>query len=237
MNKQRGLNIGSLFYNGLLILVLVVTGSCGENPVESNNDGENNNGNNGNGGESISMVEGEVEGYDLGANDLYEGEDFVDLIEGSINEDGTFTVNFLDKEDIQEALKPLGDDEYVGMYCRENISSNLGDDHLFVDVSLFNFTFGENNNVGAIALSSGSTNRNSFPPQSDNSGEYQVRWIFSSEQASISESCEAGSGGTNEVDIELTEGWNEVIFDLSEPDTKKMYTGERPDQADWVLDT
>lgn len=217
----------TLFTGSVLIALMLFNMSCSDNPTNSTGEESS---------ESITTLEGEVTGYDFGAQDLYESEDFVDLIEGSIDENGTFTVDLLEEGEIQDALKPLGDDEYVGMYCRQSISESLSENHLFVDVGIFNFTYGEDSNVGTIGLSSGSTNRNIYPPQGDQDGEYQVRWIYSTKEATISEECGAPSSGTEEVEMELSEGWNEVIFDLSEPDTKKMHTGERPDQVDWVME-
>lgn len=212
----------------VLIALMLLTMGCDDNPADGTGNEPS---------ESITTLEGEVSGYDFGSQDLYESEDFVDLIEGTIDENGTFTVNLLGEEEIQDALKPLGDDEYVGMYCRESISESLSENHLFVDVGIFNFTYGEDNNLGTIGLSSESTNRNIYPPQSDHKGDYQVRWIYSTEEATISAECDAGSSGTEEVELELVKGWNEVIYDLSEPDTKKMYTEERPDEVDWVVDS
>lgn len=220
-------------FNLSLYLCLAVTGllifttSCSDNSTGS--DGSSNN------PQSFS-VEGELSGYDHGDQELYQAEDFVDLVEGTINADGSFSVEFLSEEAIQEALKPLSDnsDGFVSMYCRNAVQENLDDGHLFVGLNVFNFTYGEDTSVGGIGLSSESINRNVYPPQSDHDGDYQVRWIYSTHEATITEECDSGSGGTEEVEIELSKGWNEVIFDLSEPDVMKMYTGDRPSATSWV---
>ncbi|MDR9419123.1 hypothetical protein [Gracilimonas sp.] len=226
---RRGTNL-SHDYTGILIgiLVLLIT-ACSDNSTNSNGDSST----------QALTIEAEVPGYELGAQDLYQSEDFVDLIEGSIDEEGTLTVNFLSGEAIAEALKPLADDTdvFVGMYCREEIMGQVDSNHLFVDVNLFNFTYGEDNNTGAIGLSSNMTNRNVYPPQSDTKGDYQVRWIYASQEITISENCQIESDKTEEVNVEFTKGWNEVIFDVSDRDNKKMYTGNRPSGVNWVIGT
>lgn len=226
---SRGTNLRTNFLGILIgILALLIT-ACGDNSTNSN----------GNSSNGVNTIEGEVSDYDLGTQELYKSEDFVDLIEGSIEADGSFAIEFFGREAIQEALKPLAEDSegYVGMYCRSEIIESIGSDPLFVDVAYFNFTYGEENNVGGVALSSNTVNRNIYPPQSETRGEYQVRWIYSSEEISISENCQSGSSGTEEVELELSEGWNEVIFDVSDRDNKIMYTGERPSQVNWVVGT
>lgn len=117
------------------------------------------------------------------------------------------------------------------MYCRESIIESLSSDHLFVGARYFNFTYGEDTNVAGIALSSNGVNRNIYPHQGDTDGDYQIRWVYSSHEASISENCSSA-----EVDLELSEGWNEVIFDVSDRDTKRMYTGDRPAEVEWVME-
>ncbi|MEQ8526095.1 hypothetical protein [Gracilimonas sp.] len=210
--------------------LLAFTTACSDNSTGSN--GSSNN------PQSFS-VKGELSGYDHGEQELYQAEDFVDLIDGTINADGTFTVEFLGEEAVQEALKPLSDDSegFVSMYCRNAVRENLDDGHQFVGLSVFNFTYGEETNVGGIGLSSGAPNRNVYPPSSDFRGEYQVRWIYSTHEATISEECDSGSGGTEEVEIELMEGWNEVIFNVSDGERLRMYTGERPSEVGWTLET
>lgn len=218
----RGTNL-NINYVGMLIgvMALLLT-ACSDNSTNSNGDSSS----------QINSIEGEIADYDYGEQELYMSEDFVDLIDGSIDAEGTFSVDFLGEEAIQEALKPLAEDTdgYVGMYCRSEIMESLGSDHLFVDVAYFNFTYGEDNTVGGIALSSNSVNRNVYPPQEDSDGDYQLRWVYSSQEASISENCSSA-----EVNVELSEGWNEVIFDVSDRDNKRMFTGERPDEIDWVM--
>lgn len=227
MSYWRGTNTLRTLLSGSIILLLLIFSACSDNPTNNDSEGDDQT-------DSITEVEGEIGDYELGAHDLYEKEDFVDLIDGSINEEGTFSVQFLEEEEIEEALKSLNDDRegFVGMYCREEIMDQLDSNHLFVDVNLFNFTFGEDNNVGGIGLSSNSTNRNVYPPQSDTDGDYQIRWIYSSQEVAISENCE-----TAEVNVEFNSGWNEVLFDVSDRDNKKMLTDERPSEIDWVLDT
>jgi hypothetical protein len=230
MNNQRDTYPNKTILSGLVIMLLLLTNACDENPAsEDGKDAPS---------ETLTMVEGQLNGYDLGAQELYESEEFVDLIEGSIDEEGAFTVEFMEEQDIEDALKPLSEDSdgFVAMYCREEILEELSDDHQFVDVSKFNFTYGSDNNVGVIGYSSEAPNYNVYPPQSDHKGDYQVRWIFSTQEVTISENCGGSGSDTHEVDIEFSNGWNEVIFDLSESDTKRMYTGERPTEADWVLE-
>lgn len=224
MIYQRGANKNRVIVSGLIIMLMVLANACDDNPA--NDDGEDKSG-------TLTMVEGEINGYDLGSQELYHSEDFVDLIEGSIGAEGAFTVEFLDREAIEEALKPLtdGSEGFVSMYCRESIMESLSSDHLFVGASYFNFTYGEDTNVAGIALSSNGVNRNIYPPQADTDGDYQIRWVYSSQETSISENCSSA-----EVDLELLEGWNEVIFDVSDRDAKRMYTGDRPAEVEWVIE-
>lgn len=222
--KNRFSLFGTVFT--VIIAMMLFTTACDDNPAGDDGSEDSS--------DSIESLEGEIAGYDLGAQELYKNEDFVDLIEGSIDAEGELSVELLDGEAIQEALKPLTDDSdgFVAMYCREAVMEDLDSSHLFVEVGHFNFTYGEDTNVGGIALSSNSVNRNIYPPQGNTKGDYQVRWIYSSSEITISESC-----GTEEVEVDFSEGWNEVVFDVTDKDAKKMYTGERPSDVDWVMES
>lgn len=226
---RMGINLKSSFMGIFIgILALLIT-ACDDNSTNSN----------GNTSNGVNTIEGSIEGYDLGAQELYESEDFVDLIDGEIESDGSFRVEFLGEDVIEEALQPLSEDTdgFVAMYCREEIQQDLSNSQQFVDVARFNFTYGENNDVGIIGYSSMIPNINVYPPQSDTDGEYQVRWIYSNEEISISKTCDSGSTGTNEVEVDLSKGWNEIIFDLSDEQNKRMYTGDIPSEVSWVLET
>lgn len=213
------------FVMALILSVGLLFSACSDNPA----------GNDDNGTPSGPLqVEGSANNPSNSEQELYQKEDFVDLIEGSIQADGSFTVEFLGEDAISEALKPLGDDHsdnFVGMYCRDEVSQSLEGSPEFVDVNLFNFTYGEDTNVMQIALSSDSPNGNVFPPQSDTDGDHQARWIYASQDVSVDVTCSEAA-----VDVELNQGWNEVYFDISDRDNKMQYTGDRPGQLDWVTD-
>lgn len=209
----------------LFAVVGLVIHGCGDSPTDNDDDSP------GPAGELT--VEGSVDDYDLGEQELYQFEDFIDLIEGTIEDDGSFTVTFLGMDEVEEALKPVGDDtfeDFVGVYCNEEIGETLDSDHQFADVSVFNLTYGEDDDLAMMGLTSDQPNNNKYPPQGDHSGAYHVRWIFSSDDVSINETCAGAS-----VDLDLHKGWNEVVFDLSDSDNKKQYTGERPNEVDWVI--
>lgn len=231
MFYQLGTNLHSIVLGFLISVLLVFTQACDDNPASDEGEDDLS--------ESLTMIEGNIDSYEFGAQDLYESEEFVDLISGSIDENGEFTVELLREDAIQEALKPLTEDSdgFVAMYCRGVISEELNDDHQFVDVAKFNFTYGNDNSVGVIGYSSESPNMNIYPPQSDNKGDYQVRWIYSSQELTISETCEGSGNESVEVDVEFSKGWNEVIFDVSEEETRTMHTGNKPAELEWVLET
>lgn len=212
-----------------LLFAALLLGACG---VHSSDSGDSS------GGGPL-QVEGTIDNYDLGQQELYKQEDFVDLIEGTIESDGSFSVTFLEREEIEEALRPLGNsasEEFVGIYCRDEVGEALDASHRFVGVSVFNFTHGESNLLGRIGLTSDELNLNVFPPQSDARADLVSRWIYSSSDADVDLTCNPSSGGTASVDLDLEEGWNEIHFDVSDREDKVVYTGQRPSQVDWVME-
>lgn len=220
----------------MVLLAVIVTagllaGACSDSSTGSDDSS--------NGPSGPFQVEGSVDSYSGGEQEMYQKEDFVDLIEGTIGSNGSFTVTFLGENDIQDALKTLGDDssdDFVGMYCRDEVSQNVDSSTRFVDVNVFTFTYGEDTNVAWIGLSSDSPNQNVYPPQSDNDGDHQVRWIYATSEVSVDLTCNPSSSGTATVDLQLSEGWNEVYFDVSDRDAKVQYTGDRPGEVDWVME-
>lgn len=219
----------TLHHLTFLLSAVLLLGACGFNFSEI--------GDSSNGGSL--QVEGSIDGYNHGQQELYKQEDFVDLIEGTIESDGSFSVTLLGREEIEETLRPLGNsasDNFVGIYCRDEVGEVLDSSHRFVGVQIFNFTYGSSNSLGRIGLTSDELNLNIFPPQSDTRADLVSRWIYSSADADVDLTCNPSSGGTATVDLELGEGWNEIHFDVSDREDKVVYTGERPSQVDWTME-
>lgn len=231
MNRLFGIRRFPIVLLAVIVTAGLLAGACSDSSTGSDDSS--------NGPSGSFQVEGSVDNYSEGEQELYQKEDFVDLIEGTIGSDGSFTVTFLGEDEIEDALKTLGDDssdDFVGMYCRDEVSQNVDSSTRFVDVNVFTFTYGEDTNVAWIGLSSDSPNQNVYPPQSDNDGDYHVRWIYATAEVSVDLTCNPSSGGTATVDLQLSEGWNEVYFDVSDRDAKVQYTGDRPGEVDWVMD-
>lgn len=224
-------------YYATFIMVVVAIGllvnACDDNPADGDDGDDNGN----NDPTEPYQLEGEVNNYDMGERDLYANhQGTFDVGNGTLNEDGSFSIELAGQDGVEEHLQPVGNDtfeEFQGFFCYEQIGEQLDSDYQFLQVHTFAFTYGDDNDVAFIGLSSDQLSLNQYPPSSNN-GDYLVRWIYSSEEVTINETC---SEGAEQVDLDLVEGWNEVIFDYSDSENAIQHNGEVPSEAGWVLET
>ncbi len=226
---------GKCYYVTFIMVVVamgLLVNACDDNPADADGD------DNGNGDPSEPyQMEGEVNNYDMGERDLYANHrGSFDVGSGTLNEDGSFSFELAGQDVVEEHLQPAGGDtfeEFQGFFCYEQIGEQLDSEHQFTQVHTLAFTYGEDNETALIGLTSDQLSINIYPPSSSK-GDYLVRWIYSSKEVSIEESC---SEGAEQVDLDLVEGWNEVIFDFSDSENAIQHNGEVPSEAGWEIET
>lgn len=220
-------------YCTTLIMVVFVMGmlvnGCDDNPADGEDNGNDD-------PTEPYKVEGKLNNYDMGDRDLYANHrGSFDVGEGILNNDGSFSIELAGQNVVEEHLQPVGEDtfeEFQGFFCYEQIGQQLDSTYQFTQVHTFAFTHGEDNETALVGLTSDQLSINIYPPSSSK-GDYLVRWVYSNKEVTINETC---SEESEQVDLDLVEGWNEVLFDFSDSESALLHNGEVPSEADWVME-
>ncbi len=214
-----------LQYN-ILIVVLILTASCSDT-VNDN-------------GQSADELElsGTVENYSGNAYNLRAAIRFDDLGEGEINEDGSFEATLWSGDIIDDALEPIGEslEDYRPFPCIGEDGFEISDANArFAHVT--DFVYGpEGNSLALTDQTEGFVNRN-YPRIEF--GEIRVMWIYADRAVQIEGECERQRG--NELDesmvnLNLGEGWNEIIYDHRDRNDLRVTQGARPASVGWYTD-
>lgn len=186
------------------------------------------------------IIEGQLDDYDLGEQSVTPSNS-PSLGEGTLNADGSFAVTLFDEEDIEdelEAVDPDGSlfDSFAGFICREEADAELDADARFAIAPALTFAADvdddDSHEVATLGLASEEVSV-VLPVPNPAAGDYHVRWFFANQPVTLDTQCRDGE---RSVDLELNPGWNEVVYDLSDSDLVRQYTGDRPAEVDWKLD-
>ncbi|MEX2604951.1 MAG: hypothetical protein WD361_12140 [Gracilimonas sp.] len=179
-------------------------------------------------------IEGSADSYDFDENRITPSSN-PSLGEGTIKADGSFETTLYGLDEIEDELKTIGDDafdSFRGFLCEDELMEELDDENRFAQVPAFAFLHGEDNNTGLVGLTSDQIDLNVVGP-GNFAGDFHVRWFFSNQELALNLEC---SEGAERVDLELSAGWNEVIYDISDRESKVLYTGERPNEVEWIVE-
>jgi hypothetical protein len=162
-------------------------------------------------------VSGDVSPYHEGASgDIYgfHGSSGVDLAEGTLEEDGSFTFTLLPQSEIEGALRPVsefGGGGFRNFHCINDLLDEIGPDARFV--SMNHLFYEEGSTVRTMVKGSFEPDRININSSLDSvpSGHVRVQWIFSDTAMRLEAECESG-GPVRTVDVDLDVGWNEVRY-------------------------
>jgi hypothetical protein len=219
-----------------IALAFALTG-C-DQPTDSSDDGSG--GNDGGASGDELTFEGQIQDYDLGEQHISPNTD-ASLGEGTLNADGSFTITLFEAEQIEEELQPVDPEagsfeSFSGFICEEKAAAELNDNAQFAMASALTFASDIDDDgtseVGMLGLTSSAPDVVVPVPKSAK-GDYHVRWIFADQSVTLDTQCRDGE---RIVELELSSGWNEVSYDLSDRDQIRQYTGSRPNAVEWQLD-
>lgn len=211
-----------------LTFSLAACDSGGANDEEENASGED------------FTFEGQVADYDLGEQRITPNTG-ASLGEGTLSADGSFTMTLFGAEKIEDELEAVDPeagafDSFSGFICEEEAAAALDGDARFAIASALTFTSDIDDDGTSETATLGLTSEAPDivqPVPNPAAGDYHVRWIFANQPVALDTQCRDGE---RTVDLELNAGWNEVIYDLSDRDQIRQYTGSRPGAVDWQLD-
>lgn len=225
-----------LIISSCALLLAIGTGCGDDDNGDSSGNGDQP------GGETLELS-GDVSGhYDGEGEELYSTVGFEDVGQGTLESDGTFSVTLtMTSEIYEDELEPPASsvlDGFRGLVCIEEFLEEI-EDARFLRVSNFSFLTESEEGTQYPRLLELSTETEGQTGSSlapfPNVGQVYVTWLYSTDSFHLQETCDEG-----EIDVELDEGWNEVMIDTtnaSGADSEIIqWTGERPDEVDWYLE-
>lgn len=197
--------------------------ACGDDPVSNEEDDPT----------AELVLEGEIADYDRGEQRVWASRG---LAEGALEEDGSFSVTLFGLEEIEDDLDPVdpeasGFDSFQGFACEEEALNAVGEDVGFAIVAGFAF---DSDDLTYFGLTSEVVDRVRPLPLAEGT---HIRWIFAEEAVTIDAECRDGE---RQMNLDLNAGWNEIIIETERPENTwfhDQYTGERPEEVEWMLDS
>ena len=220
--------------NYLIILLgtfIIINTGCSDNAADNNGS---------TGSVDELSLSGTAAGYGGDGHALYPASRFDPLGEGTLEADGTFSVTLWSGTEIESELEELetGFGGFEPFPCMDDDSFEITDpDARFAQVRAILYDDGElSNSIVLNDQTEGEVDR--LNPLLAH-GEKRVYWIYADRDASIQGTCETSRGNQIEqrmVDLDLTEGWNEIIYDYRNRYDLRMIQGSRPAIVDWYTD-
>lgn len=183
--------------------------------------------------------------YDGGTRTLESGRGVEEpFASGILLGNGRFEVSFLGEERMREQTNPVPpvsrEDWEEGQYyfenflCSDGVRRQVGGNVEFAVVGLFSVS-GEDYQVIGLNSPDGDPAAGILPDE----GVY-VRWIYSTKPVKLKGDCERDLFGTDKtgikrINLDLAEGWNEVIHDMRDEMQLRQYTDERPSSVEWNI--
>jgi len=220
--------------NYLIILLgtfIIINTGCSDNAADNNGS---------TGSVDELSLSGTAAGYGGDGHALYPASRFDPLGEGTLEADGTFSVTLWSGTDIEDELEELetGFGGFEPFPCMDDDSFEITDpDARFAQVRAILYDDGElSNSIVLNDQTEGEVDR--LNPLLGH-GEKRVYWIYADREVSVQGECEITGVGQMEqrmVDLDLNEGWNEIIFDFRDRNDLRMIQGSRPASVDWYTD-
>ncbi len=214
---------------GLMVMILLFTG-CSDS-VDGDDDSQS---------PGELELTGTVENYDGNSYDLWASYGFDDLGRGEISDDGSIEIALWSGDVIDDALVPIGDtlDDFRLFPCigEENFMTTDPDARF---VSVAHFVFGPEGNALALTDQTEGFVDRTFPRIQSGSDETRIKWVYADRAVQIEAECERQRGNVLDqsmVDLDLAEGWNEIIYDHRDRSDLKVTQGTRPNRVNWYTD-